>query len=52
MQATALWEVFGKHPGQQEDFVANIAENIKPALPAVREETISECPMSLWKKLS
>jgi catalase len=31
-QATALWEVFGKHPGQQKAFVSNVAENLKPAL--------------------
>ncbi|KAN0096527.1 catalase [Hyaloscypha variabilis] len=39
-QATALWEVFGKHPGQQKAFVSNVAENLKPALPEVQKETI------------
>jgi len=34
-QATALWVVFGKHPGQQNAFVSNVAENLKPALPAL-----------------
>jgi catalase len=42
-QATALWNVFGKHPGQQKAFASNVAENLKPALPAVKQETISEC---------
>lgn len=39
-QATALWEVFGKHPGQQQAFVSNVAEDLKKAIPAVRQETI------------
>ena len=42
VQATALWEVFGKHPGQQKAFVSNVAGDLKSALPAVQQETISE----------
>jgi catalase len=41
-QATALWNVFGKHPGQQKAFISNVSGDLKKALPEVQQETISK----------
>ena len=42
VQAKMLWDVYGKHAGEQEAFVKNLAETVGPALPEVQKETISE----------
>jgi len=39
VQAAALWNVFGKTEGQQENFVDNVAGHLKDALPEVQRET-------------
>jgi catalase len=42
VQPRGLWEVMGRTEGQQENFVANIAEHLKGALPQVQKETFSK----------
>lgn len=41
LQAEGLWEVLGKQPGQQDNFVRNIAASLKGALPDVQKETFT-----------
>lgn len=38
-QAEGLWNVLGKTPGQQENFVSNVAGHLCAALPEVRGRT-------------
>lgn len=40
VQATALWKVLGTQPGQQENFVSNVAGLLKSAVPEVQMKTI------------
>lgn len=47
VQAKALWDVFGKHPGQQKTFVSNVAESLGPVIPRVQQETIRECRLNI-----
>ncbi|KAE8443850.1 hypothetical protein EG329_001259 [Mollisiaceae sp. DMI_Dod_QoI] len=39
-QATALWNVLGTQPGQQENLVSNVAGHLRSAIPQVQEKTI------------
>jgi catalase len=42
VQPRGLWEVLGRTEGQQENFVANVADNLKGALPEVQKETFGK----------
>ena len=42
LQAKSLWEVLSKQPGQQDNFVGNIAASLKGALPDVQKETFGK----------
>ncbi len=42
VQATALWKVLGTEPGQQDNFVSNVAGHLKSAIPQVQEKTIGK----------
>jgi catalase len=45
VQAGRLWDVLGRHEGQQDNFVRNVAGNLKDAEARVRKETYCEfCP--------
>lgn len=37
VQATGLWEVLGRQPGQQENFIGNVAGHLSAAAPDIRE---------------
>lgn len=39
VQANGLWNVLGKTPGQQENFVKNVAGHLRGAKKAIREQT-------------
>jgi len=39
VQANGLWEVLGRTPGQQENFVHNVASHLFAAVKEVRERT-------------
>ena len=39
VQATGLWEVLGRTPGQQDNFVYNVASHLNAADKIVRERT-------------
>jgi catalase len=39
VQATALWNVLGRQPGQQGNFVHNVASHLNTAERSVRERT-------------
>ncbi len=51
VQAKALWDAFGKHPGQRKAFVSHLAESLKPAIPVVQQETIREFQIC-WQALN
>lgn len=39
VQANGLWQVLGRQPGQQENFVGNVAGHLSSAHPRVRKQT-------------
>lgn len=39
VQANGLWEVLGRQPGQQDNFVRNVSTHLQAAKPEVRERT-------------
>lgn len=39
VQANGLWKVLGRQPGQQENFVGNVAGHLCNAHPRVRQAT-------------
>jgi catalase len=39
VQANGLWQVLGRTPGQQDNFVYNVASHLNAARPEVREKT-------------
>lgn len=42
IQPKMLWDVMGKQPGQQDNFISNVAAHLSGAIPEVQKETISE----------
>ena len=42
VQATSLWNVLGRTPGQQDNFVRNLSSHLKGAKPDIQVEAISE----------
>lgn len=42
VQAKGLWDVLGRTEGQQDNFVHNVAVNLKGAIPDVQTETFSK----------
>ena len=42
VQAAMLWDVLGQQPGQQQNFVSNVAGNLRGATPSMQEKTIGE----------
>jgi catalase len=42
VQAAMLWDVLGKQPGQQQNFISNVAGNLRGAIPNIQEKTIGE----------
>lgn len=42
VQAAMLWDVLGQQPGQQQNFVSNVAGNLRGAISSIQEKTIGE----------
>ncbi|KAL1867762.1 catalase A [Paecilomyces lecythidis] len=40
IQPKMLWDVMGKQPGQQDNFISNVAAHLSGAIPEVQKETI------------
>ena len=47
VQPRAAWEALGLVPGQQENFVSNVAGSLSGAVPQVRQQTYSQCSLRL-----